>query len=225
MTSMLEKPRSNKAETYFRYNGKRADHGTIANKRVKGQEPTDKDGAYFDKNYLQAKGVPTEDYDSMSYAQLEAAADRLLAEPYENEARNSALQDLADFEEIVTEAATGGVSEELADKLAQFVQHYKRRVELVIDKGINALDESEKAELQFLNDVLDELDDELTEMLRSEEHNPTIAETGKRTEREIRKSLARAATLDTYEDDDNGDYDGGSHIRISKSHPYDNKRL
>lgn len=44
---------------------------------------------------------------------------------------------------------------------------------------------------------------------------PTVAEFGKRTKREVRKQLARNATLDIYEHDDFGDYDGDSHIRIT----------
>ncbi|USN96531.1 MAG: hypothetical protein H6797_05720 [Candidatus Nomurabacteria bacterium] len=43
---------------------------------------------------------------------------------------------------------------------------------------------------------------------------PTIAEVGGRTDKEIRASLARAATLDTFEEDDFGDYNGDSHIKI-----------
>jgi len=44
---------------------------------------------------------------------------------------------------------------------------------------------------------------------------PTIEQAGGRSDKEIRKSMARAATLDTFEDDDFGDYNGDSHVRIS----------
>lgn len=52
---------------------------------------------------------------------------------------------------------------------------------------------------------------------------PTLNEAGGRTSTEVRKSMARAATLDAFEDDDFGDYNGSSHIRISNGHPYDKK--
>ena len=42
---------------------------------------------------------------------------------------------------------------------------------------------------------------------------PTLEEAGGRTTKEIRKSMARAATLDTFEDDDFGDH-ADSHVRI-----------
>lgn len=47
----------------------------------------------------------------------------------------------------------------------------------------------------------------------AERHAPTIAEVGGRTRAEIRASIARAATLDTFENDDFGDY-SDSHIKI-----------
>lgn len=43
---------------------------------------------------------------------------------------------------------------------------------------------------------------------------PTIAEYEGRTNTEVRASMARAATLDTFENDDFGDYND-SHVRIS----------
>ena len=58
-------------------------------------------------------------------------------------------------------------------------------------------------------------EDESTEVRRENEHLPTVAEAGGRTAKEIRDSMARAATLDIFSDDDFGDYSGDSHVRIS----------
>lgn len=63
-------------------------------------------------------------------------------------------------------------------------------------------------------DTQDKKDEDESPVVKDEIY-PTIAEVGGRTTKEIRDSLARAATLDPYFDDDFGDNTSGSHIRIT----------
>ncbi len=212
----IEKPSSKKAKSFKRFSGTQ-DHGAAESAK---QHRYDADERAYNthnmiKNLKQHVKIDVKEgvADHLGYMtpyELEQEANKLL-EADSN--RQEAITNLQAYEEAVHEARTGDV-DQLKRLLARFEQAYMRRVELVIDKGIGNLNDEEKAELKELDDELDDLDEQITDLMRDEGRLPTIGEYEGRTEKEIRDSMARAATLDTFADDDFGDY-SDSHVRIS----------
>ena len=213
MTTM-EKPQSNRAKSFNRFNGTH-DHGTTANQRTTARERIDSKGSFFDKNYLNEKGTPAPGYPTigeMTHDQLEAEADRLLRR---DEEANRELEWLP----------LDSKSEVLKSMAIMFQDLYRQMLEL--QDALATASEDYEVELGLKGDIeqlkiqLEALEVRM-QVLMGEDHDyePTIGEYEGRTEKEIRDSLARAATLDTFSEDDFGDeYRGtkhsNSHIRIS----------
>jgi len=220
---MLKKPHSNRAKSFN--HPRSQDHGDAASRKgrarkrpgyYEGERSYDERGSTnADKTYLKEviRSGLDDYYNHMTPKELEEEADRILAD---DDKRDKALQDLQQYEEVVYEAAETN-HEQIQPLLARFVVLYKRRVELVIDRGIDTLSAKEKDELKELEETLDDLDEEITELLRSEDRRPTIGEYERKTDKEIRDKMAKAATLDySYDEDDEVDDENfNSHIHIS----------
>ena len=213
MTTM-EKPQSNKAKSFNRFSG-RHDHGTIANKREKPADRVDSRGTFFDKAYLEAKGMPDPNFPTlgeMTHDQLEAEADRILRREEET---NAALEWLP----------IDNVPEALKRMAIMYRDLYKQRLDLIDALAAKPEDFEVEAGLEHdieqLETQLESLEVQMQAIMSDDyDRDPTIGEAEGRTEKEIRDSLARAATLDTYDEDDFGDeYRGtkysSSHVRIS----------
>lgn len=270
MTTM-EKPQSNRAKSYNKFNGSQ-EHGTrgtnhrkfavkdalravVPNEEI--EDPAKRQSLHaFMREF--ARVDTNQKFEDVSIARnrknkkAEAAADNEIVSgvddylgnlsPYEleqeankllavNENRDAALADLEAYIDTVVDAVERGISvndsnkdnelgHDLSSLLHRFEQAYKRRVELVIDKGTENLSEDEKAELEMLDKTLDGIDEQLTEMLRTQDRAITVGEYDHQTTKEIRDAIARAATLDMFDEDDFGDdYREGkysnNHIRIS----------
>ena len=221
MTSMMEKPTSNKAKSFNRFT-KKHDHGTVANKRLKFPLPIDKDGTILERSYLESKGVPLEDdasaFDDMSPAELEAVADKILHDAESD-------QNVLDFVDRQNEGFYDAAANQYFDaeySVLEQLEIFKSRLDGLKSQleALPAYSDTpgyEPVNTQRLNleGKIDVLIADIRDLLG--ESNYPEAAYGQENNREFNKRMARAATLDyDYDQDDHGDktYKYDSHVNI-----------
>ena len=194
------------------------DHGDAAQNAVRRQseffaEKTLRTTLKKEAEFHQAGLDDAAEYQSMTPSELETEADRLLGEPSTEhpniiEAAKKALQE-----------AKVSYGEETVGDLIDKHQALLRQREALLDY----IDEDQKdygitLELQALireiEAELEVIEEDAVEINNDQYAPPTEVEYGVRSKREITHEMARRATLDPGEDDDHGDSDYGSHVRI-----------
>lgn len=207
-----------------RYNDQKQDHGDAAT-----YKRTDKD-SYWDKKY-DSRGIDHKDSEhiksamsdieadyesltSMTSAELSAEADKLLGETFQElelppllKASDEILKAVGDS---VDAAEASSLIEEYGDVYIER-QEILNRIDGESDEEALKLTELERS----LQEHLESIEEDLIDMVNSQDSFPTEAEYGVLSKREIRNKLARLATEDPdYAEDDAGDSDFGSAISI-----------
>ncbi len=222
MTSMLEKPQSNRAKSF-----RKQDHGSAAERqgRIK------KDSIVWEKDpfYVERARNHMEKADKAYLNELirSALEDESPAErDYEASQRKSKEHSdrvVSEYQVIARLNGHGGYEEAALQK--ELDDLYARAKEIV--KELNELPRDAKQTEGLwtqaeLDSRVDELEGELEVVkwriddFEGNEIAPTMATYDQKTKKEIEKITARTVMQDgSLSDDDFGDYSGDSHIRIS----------
>jgi len=167
-----------------------------------------------DDQFKQAIADAEADYYSMDSAALEAEADKILGETSQD-LELPALLKASD--EILKAVADSVDAAEASSLIEEYRDVYVERQEILdrIDGESNETALELTALEQSLREHLESIEEDLIDIVNSQDTFPTEAEYGVRSKREIRDKLARLATEDSdYTEDDDGDPDYGSAIRI-----------
>ena len=213
--STIEKHTQSAEQKPKKYDARRQDHGDAAGE--KGHYPISEwDKAYdnraFDKQddlLFEEALLEADNYNSMSSEQMEAVADRLLGED------TPALLKAAG--EIISRVEGSNDETEAINLLDRYQSMHDTRLEIL--ERIEAEGYEGATELEvtasYLADELDLIEDDLIGLMNEQSMFPEEAELGVKSKREIRGKMARQATLDhDYDDDDHGDDDFSSPVRI-----------
>jgi len=204
-----------KQKSYKKYS---QDHGDAAQNVVHRQSEffTDKTlQATLKKEteFHQAGLADALDYQSMTPSELETEADRLLGEP---STEHPSVVESA--RKALEEARASYDGESVGDLIDKHQALLNQREAL-----LNYIDEDEKdygntldiqALIREIEAELAVIEEDAVEMNNDQSALPTEVEFGVRSKREITREMARRATLDPGEDDDYGDSDYTTPIRI-----------
>ena len=153
------------------------------------------------------------DYQLMNPDELEMAADRLLGEPA------TELPELIEnAKNALTEARVILAEDTVGDLLDLYQSLTRQRAELLNYIDVDNKNYGDTVEIlalvRSLEEEMDSIEEDVVEIANTDTTLPTEVEFGVKSKREINRELARRATLDPATDDDIGDDDYHTPIRI-----------
>lgn len=212
--SIIENPK--KSQTPKAYKEYKQDHGDAAQQRIPrafayGQHPG-RVGAAKKEAEIHKAALADVDYTTLDAAQLDAIADQLLDLPPKEpmSPTERAKEALEDQEAWRGEVSVGDLLDrykllrQIKTDLLDEIHEKKRHFE-----NVEAMELIERIEA-----ALALIEEDAADIANEQSHFPTEVEYGVKSRGEVARKMAQRATLDHMPDDDPGDSDFGSHIRI-----------